>query len=180
MTRTGVDVLDRWQAADGTWVVIRPMHADDARRELRFIESLSSQTLYERTFSHRGTLVPGELRRLVRYDVREEVALVATIRRGRTEEFAAVIRLKKAPDAAPHEFALVVADAWQRRGIGLRLLEKLLEVSRHAGIARVVGYTFATNEAMKSLARRAGFHLRADPDDASLTLLEIDLTAAAR
>ena len=169
------DELDRWCTADGTEVVIRPLRSDDGALELRFIEALSPQTRYERTFSHRKGLAPGELRRLLRFDVREEVALAAVVRTHDADAFAAVARLKKSPDGQAFEFAIVVADAWQRHGIGARLLGRLLEFARSAGIRRVVGSTFATNEAMKGLAREAGFALRADPDDAAVTLLEIDL-----
>lgn len=48
-------------------------------------------------------------------------------------------------------------------------------MARRAGIPRIIGYTFATNEAMKGLARKAGFKVRSDPEDASLSILEIDL-----
>ena len=174
--RPDADVLERWQAADGTQFALRPMRSDDAQRELEFVQSLSPQTRYERTFSHRGALAPGELRKLIRFDVREEVALVAVANPDAAGTFAAVARLKKVPGTDECEFAIVVADHWQHRGVGIRLLGKLLEVSQRAGIARVIGYTFSTNEAMKALARKAGFALRSDPADPSVTRLEIDLS----
>src|SRR5512134_784135 len=171
--RPDADVLERWRAADGMELQIRPLRSDDAGRELEFVRSLSPQTRYERTFSHRGDLAPGELAKLIRFDVREEVALVAVADPDATGAFAAVARLKKVPGTDQCEFAIVVADHWQRRGVGLRLLGKLLEVSRRAGIARVIGYTFSTNEAMKNLGRKAGFTLRSDPADPGVTLLAI-------
>lgn len=173
--RREADELDRWRMADGTPVLIRPIRSDDAAQEVRFLLSLSQQTRYERTFSHRGLLAPGELRRLIRFDIRQEIALVAVAAADTGDEFVAVARLKKLPDSNACEFAIVVADAWHHRGIGVRLLNKLLDVARRGGIARVVGYTFATNEAMKRLAAKSGFTLRPDPDDASATILEIAL-----
>lgn len=172
--RRAAEELDRWRTPGGTELVLRPVRPDDEARELRFLDSLSPQTLYERTFSHRKGLAPGELLRLVRFDVREEIALVAVIP-DRDDEFAAVVRLRKSPDGRVFEFAIVVGDAWQRQGIGARLLGNLLEFARAAGIERVVGSTFATNEAMKCLARKAGFALRADPDDPTVSLLKTDL-----
>lgn len=173
--RPDADELERWQAPDGTPLVIRPLRADEAEQELHFLESLSRQTRYERTFSHRGMLAPGELDKLVHFDVHREVALVAAVPGEGQDAFAAVARLKKSAGGDQFEFAIVVSDAWQRRGIGTRLLDKLLEVARRAGIPRIVGYTFATNEAMKGLARKAGFKVRSDPEDASMSVLEIDL-----
>jgi GNAT superfamily N-acetyltransferase len=84
----------------------------------------------QRTFSHRGALESGELSRLVRFDVRREVALVAVVRGERPDTYAAVARLTKSAAGDVFEFAIVVSDAWQRRGIGARLLGKLLEAAR--------------------------------------------------
>jgi acetyltransferase len=102
---------------------------------------------------------------------------VAAVQGDASDAFAAVARLKKSPGGEVFEFAIVVSDAWQHRGVGARLLDKLLEVAQRAGIVRVIGYTFATNEAMKGLARKSGFTVRSDPEDASLSILEIDLRA---
>lgn len=174
LDRPSPEVLERWCTRAGVEVVIRPVAADDAAREWRFMRGLSPQTRYERAFSHRR-LMPGELRGLVRFDVRREIALCAATGRKPDEEFVAVARLKKSPDGVQCEFALVVGDAWQRQGIGWRLLSKLLEVAKLAGVRQVTGHTFSTNQPMKELARKVGFALTPDPDDATVMLLSIDL-----
>jgi hypothetical protein len=69
------------------------------------------------------------------------------------DELVAVARLKRLPDTNACEIAIVVADAWHHCRISVRPLDKLLD----ALDARVVGFTFATNEAMKRLAAKAGF-----------------------
>lgn len=167
------EVIERWTTAAGVELLLRPVHPDDARREVRFLESLSPQTRYERAFSHRG-LLPGELRKLVRFDVRREIALlVATA--DAEQRIVAVARLKKSPDGHGCEFALVVGDAWQRQGVGGRLLRRLLAVARTAGIDTVTGHTLSTNTPMKALARALGFTLAPDPDDGTVTLLTLQL-----
>jgi acetyltransferase len=174
LTRPRPEVFERWHARDGTPLSIRPMGADDAGRELRFIESLSPQSRYERVFSHRS-LKPGELRALVRFDVRREIALVVTTGTPPDETFVAVARLKKDDGGHGSEFGLAVGDAWQRQGVGRRLLDTLLAVARQAGVRRVEGRTLATNTAMKGLARSLGFAVVPDPADATVTLLSVDL-----
>lgn len=166
-------MLERWRSPTGVDLLIRPVAADDAAREVRFLQSLSSQSRYERVFSHRG-LLPGELRQLVRFDIRREIALLAATGSGPDEEIVAVARLKK-DEGGDTEFAIVVGDSWQRQGVGARLLERLLAVAKLAGIRHVGGLTLATNEPMKALCRRLGFSLRPDPADATVTLLSIDL-----
>jgi acetyltransferase len=174
-TRRPPEVLDQWQAADGRALLIRPLFSDDTARELRFLESLSSDARYERLGGHRSTLLPGELRQLVRFDVRREVALLAAVGGsagvdGADEEIIGVARLHNTGEGRC-EFALVVGDAWQRSGVGARLLGRLLEVARSAGVVEVTGTTRAGNEAMKALARKLGFTLTPEPDDATLVRL---------
>jgi acetyltransferase len=170
-------VLERWPAANGRTLVIRPLFSDDMTRELRFLESLSSDTLYERLLGHRSVLRPGELRELVHFDVRREVALLAAATAPGEEEIIAVARLRNADDAAGvGEFALVVSDAWQHAGVGTRLLERLLQVARQAGVRQVTGTTRSSNSPMKRLASKLGFTLAPDPEDGSLTSLTLDLT----
>ncbi|MCA3217958.1 MAG: GNAT family N-acetyltransferase [Burkholderiales bacterium] len=173
-------VLERWQAADGRVLVIRPLFSDDMTREPRFLESLSTDTRYERLFGHRGVLRPGEPRQLVNFDVRREVALLAAAAEPGDEEIIAVARPRNSDDAAGvGEFALVVSDAWQHMGIGTHLLERLLHVARQAGVREVTGTTRSSNTPMKRLARKLGFALAPDPEDASLTRLSLDLTRPA-
>lgn len=177
LPRRTPQVLERWRSPIGVELLIRPVAADDAGRELRFIESLSPQTRYERVFSHRGLLQPGELQQLVRFDIRREIALLVAAGDGPDEEIVAVARLKKSDLAGEpdYEFAVVVGDSWQRQGIGERLLRRLLAVAKLAGIGRVSGVTMAINTSMKALCRKVGFRLRPGPEDATVTLLEIDL-----
>ena len=172
--RPAPEILDRWRTRDGTELLIRPVAADDGARELRFIESLSPQTRYERVFAHRG-LLPGELRRLVRFDVRQEIALLAAAGAEADPQIVAVARLRRRAEPAAAEFAIVVGDAWQRQGIGARLLAALVDVARRAGIRTISGHTLATNVALKALCRALGFSARADPQDATVAILTLDL-----
>lgn len=166
--------IDRWRSHAGEDLLIRSVGADDAALEVAFLRRLSPQTLYERVFSYRK-LRPGELRQLVQFDVRREIALLAAAERDDGEEVLAVARLKKNAVGTQCEFAIVVSDHAQRRGIGERLLRNLLAIARQAGIGKVTGHTLATNSAMKSLCRKLGFSARPDPEDATVTLLSIVL-----
>ena len=57
------------------------------------------------------------------------------------------------------EFAIVVADAWQGRGIGRRLLAKLIEVARRRGVRRLYGEILRMNRQMLELVQNLGFNL---------------------
>jgi acetyltransferase len=161
---------------DGTSIVIRPIRADDDALEREFIGGLSSATRYNRLLSGRK-LTPDEIRHLTRIDYQREMAFIALTADGRRERILGVARYVRDADAGGAEFALVVADAWQRKGVGRVLLETLLRHAESAGIARLHGITLASNQAMQNLARKLGFALRQDPQDATVRLAEMDFGA---
>ena len=78
-------------------------------------------------------------------------------------------------DGGRGEFAIAVADPWQRRGIGARLLAALTAAARRARIAALEGEILRTNAAMLKFVLRAGYRLRICPGDARLTIAERDL-----
>ena len=55
------------------------------------------------------------------------------------------------------EFAISVCDGWQNRGLGSALLSALQSRAISLGYFGLSGETFKTNDAMKALARKAGF-----------------------
>jgi acetyltransferase len=61
------------------------------------------------------------------------------------------------PDARSCEFALVVADDWQRRGLGHALLDRLVAIARERGLERMVGWVSAESAAMLRLTNGLGF-----------------------
>jgi GNAT superfamily N-acetyltransferase len=76
---------------------------------------------------------------------------------------------------ATAEVALVVADDWQGLGVGRGLLSWLANEARRRGLRALVLETLIGNRAMQSLARRAGFTLSRDPDDADTVVGRQDL-----
>jgi GNAT superfamily N-acetyltransferase len=76
------------------------------------------------------------------------------------------------------EFAVVVADDWQRLGLARRLLESLLRSAAEEGLQRLVGDVLATNSAMLALARGLGFRVLRHPDGgAQIVRVQRDLQA---
>lgn len=172
-------VIDRWQHADGTELTIRSIRADDLAREEAFLRHLSPQSAYQRMMSVRFP-TPQELRRFTDIDPRHEIALVITRQNEGREEQIAVARCIDLDDhgrfSGDAEFAIVIADAWQARGLGTRLMTRLIEAARAHGVRRLVGYTLSDNTGMLRLARSLGFELSRQPGEASVTGLALDLS----
>ena len=57
------------------------------------------------------------------------------------------------------EFAIVVADEFQKSGIGTELLRRLIEIGRSEGVKTIVADILAENTGMQKIAQRLGFKL---------------------
>lgn len=97
----------------------------------------------------------GPLRhRLTDLDGRHRVALVAEAVDGCAVTPVGVVRLADVGDGSA-DVAIAVVDAWQRRGVGRRLLDAAAELAARLGYTELGGQVLPENAAMRGLARRA-------------------------
>ena len=114
------------------------------------------------------------LARFTQVDYDRELALVALPREpqgGVGEDFVAVARYVLAGDDALAEFAIVVADAWQHRGVGRALMQRLMDVARANGVTRLEGAVLRANASMLRFATSLGFTARVDADSPDQVLV---------
>ena len=122
---------ERWAAADGTAVTIRPIRAADLALEFEFASALSFRTRYQRLMSARTPSLE-ELRRFTEIDPERELALIATVRAEGRERQVGVVRYVREASPERAEIAIVLADDWQGRGLGTRLLLGLIAAASEA------------------------------------------------
>jgi len=148
---------------DGTRVLVRPMRPEDVELEKQFFDGLSERSRYQRFMQHLPQLSPRMLARFTQLDYDRELALVVVkenqVKENQVHEnqFIAVGRYAPTAEGETAEFALVVADAWQARGLGRILLERLRQEARKAGYKALYGHILHANHEMLDLARRLGF-----------------------
>jgi acetyltransferase len=161
------------KSRDGTPVHIRAIQPEDAELERRFIDALSEQTRYFRFFYRLTSLTPAMLARFTQVDYDRELALVAIVADpqgpGR-QSFIGVARYIGNPDQESAEFAVVVADAWQNRGIARLLMERLIGCARRKGLKRLEGSVLRTNTNMIKFVTALGFEIHDDPTDTEQVL----------
>ncbi|AOV18253.1 GNAT family N-acetyltransferase [Acidihalobacter aeolianus] len=161
----------QWQLADGTGIRIRPIRPEDAEVEQTFVQGLSEESRYFRFRQTLNALTPEMLVRFTQIDYDREMAFIAVTGPEETETEIGVARYIANPDRESCEFALVVADEWQRRGIGTRLMEILMRTAHDRGLRRMEGEVVASNQSMLALVARLGFERRAHPDDAEVRIV---------
>ncbi len=155
-----------WQLADGTDVQVRPIRPEDAEIEQYFVQNLSPESKYFRFMQSMDKLTPMMLARFTQIDYDREMALVAVINEHTDQaRILAVARYVSYPDAKSCEFALTVADAWQNRGIGSQLMQRLMNVARDRGIEIMEGEVLSNNRKMLRVCERLGFQIVHDSDE---------------
>jgi acetyltransferase len=163
-------LISTWTVPSGTAVTIRPIKPEDAELESEFVRSLSAETKYYRFMNTMRELPPAMVARLTQIDYDREMAFVATLNVEGIEKEIGVCRYAVNPDGESCEFAVVVADDWQHRGLARKLMGVLIETARSRGIQYMNGVFLANNDRMLKFVQRLGFVLSNDPEDSSVKL----------
>jgi acetyltransferase len=163
------------QLSDGTDITIRPVRPEDAEIKKAFWKRLSPESKFLR-FGRRFTELTTEmLVRFTQIDYNREMALIATTMQKRKEVEIAVARYKTNPDGRTAEFAVVVADDWQHKGIGSRILRSLISVAKAKGIRELLGEVHSANAPTMNLLKRLGFTVRPSKDESGTKLCQLSL-----
>ena len=159
-------LVQEWEQPNGLVITIRPIRPEDAEMEQDFVKNLSDESKYYRFMDTLRELTQSMLVRFTQIDYDREMALVATLpeKDGKTVQIA-VARYVTNPDGETVEFALAVADAWQKHGIGRKLMSALIESARLKGYRAIVGDVLSQNTKMFRLMGSLGFTIHPHPDD---------------
>jgi GNAT superfamily N-acetyltransferase len=143
------------ELSDGSPLEIRPLRADDKAGLAAGFERLSALSRYRRFLSPTADLTPKQLAYLTEVDHHDHEALVA-IEPSSSDGLgvARYVRSREEPEQA--EFAVAVADDWQRRGLGTLLLRHLAARAREERITQFTGLVLASNEPVRHLLQTLG------------------------
>jgi GNAT superfamily N-acetyltransferase len=130
------------QLRDGSHMLIRPVTPEDKALLTRLFSELSLETRYRRFFMAVREMDEARFAFLTELDHHDREALVAV--ESVSGAGAGVARYVRIGDDVA-EPAVVVADRWQRLGLGSVLLERLTSRALEVGIARFRGLVLAEN-----------------------------------
>ncbi len=169
-----------WPLRGGGEYTIRPIHPDDAQMLQDLVQNLSPESRYYRFVSSMTELPPSMLSRLTLIDYDREMALVAIHRERKagedgeiveTERVVGVSRYITNPDKSSCEFSLVVADDFNGKGLGSRLMLSIMEEARDKGLAEIEGLVLANNPGMLKLMKGLGFQIKPFAEDPDFKLV---------
>jgi acetyltransferase len=161
-------LVTKWQLPNGTDMVIRPIRPEDAEIEQTFIRKLSQQAKYFRFMQSITELSPQLLARFTQIDYNREMALIAVVNEDGQETEIGVARYITNPDGKSCEFAIVIADNWQRQGIAHRLMRLLIETARSHALMIMEGDVLADNREMLNLVSKLGFRIHPSEEETNM------------
>ena len=170
-----------WSLRDGRQVTIRPIRPEDEPLMVTFHGRLSERSVYFRYFhlmKLNQRVAHERLTRICFIDYEREMALVAEWRDPATGEPAiiGVGRLTKVHGTAEAEIAVLVADEFQRLGLGGELMRRVIAVATAERLSAIHGDVLTDNIEMIRLGERHGFTVSARPDDPQVMRMSLDLT----
>jgi acetyltransferase len=158
---------------DGTTVLLRPIRPEDEPLEHEFLSGLSEETMRTRFFSPIKEITHEMLVRFCNIDYEREMAIVAEIREGQKRKIVGIGRLIAEPPFDAAEFAVLVHDDYQGKGLGYKLVDVLIGIAHDKDLEKMYGTVLSENEKMLAVCRKLGFQAKRLPDGISEVVLEL-------
>jgi len=149
--------IQDWTCRDGRQVTLRPICQEDRFLEKEFIEHLSVESSRFRFFDTIAEATPEMLTQFCHIDYVHEMAIIAEYSSGDEKRNVGVGRLIIESDTGSGEFAIVVADDFQASGLGMKLLNILIDIGRERELKSIYGIVMQDNWKMIRLAKKLGF-----------------------
>ena len=158
---------------DGTCVPVREIRAEDAAALQRLVGRSSERSIELRFLGPMKELSDEKARRFAEVDGVDRFALVALDPEDE-DEIVAVVRYEREGGTDGAEYAALVEDRFQGRGLGIGLTRRLIEAARERGIGRLHALVLRENRRMLGLLRSLEFPERRRWEN-DLEHIEIDL-----
>ncbi len=137
---------------DGVCVTVREIRPTDAAALQRLVARSSDRSVHLRFFGPLKRLSDKQARRFAEVDGRDRFALVALDPED-PEEIVGVVRYEREPGTDAAEYAALVEDRFQDRGLGIGLTRYLIEAARENGLKRLYALVMRENTGMLHLLR---------------------------
>ncbi len=161
---------------DGQQATIRAIRPEDAELERDFVHRLSEQSRFLRFMFGLQDLSPAMLSKFTQIDYDRELALIVVLPLpDGTEQQIGVARYIALQDEETCEFAIVVSDEWQGKGVARHLFQRLIDIARDRQMKVMTGITLRENTRMIDLSRSLGFATRSDTDEPELVRMTLTL-----
>ncbi|MGD0229451.1 MAG: GNAT family N-acetyltransferase [Syntrophorhabdales bacterium] len=148
-----------YMLSDGRQVLLRPIRPEDEPLEYEMLASLSPETVRGRFFQSIANLSHAELTRFCNIDYEREMAFVAELGQDAVRRIVGVSRIIIESDFRAGEFAVLVQDDYQNKGLGYKMLDMVIGVAQEKKLEMLYGIVLSDNYRMLNICRQSGFTL---------------------
>jgi acyl-CoA hydrolase/GNAT superfamily N-acetyltransferase len=148
---------------DGAQVRVRAARQTDESNVHALLYALSPESVYQRYFTARQVHPRSEVLAVLETDPRSSCALVAE--RIEDGSLLGVARYDLDQTSRMGELGIVVAEGWQKRGVGTALVRRLMEVGKPHGVKGLRADVLMSNHGMIGVLRRVGLREIPLPED---------------
>ncbi|MGD0782814.1 MAG: GNAT family N-acetyltransferase, partial [Candidatus Aminicenantales bacterium] len=149
---------------EGGECLLRPIKPEDEPLWMELLGKCSRESIYQR---FRGFFSWASHDVAVRYcyvDYDRDLAIVAETKENGRRILMGIGRLVSDPMKTTAEYAVLIGDPWQEKGLGGILTDYCLEIARDWGVREVVAVTNSDNPRMVAVFEKRVFAMRPDPD----------------
>ena len=145
---------------DGTSALLRPIKPEDENMWQEMFDTFSDDAVRFRFFRMIKN-TPHEMRtRYCNIDYDREIAIVAEINEKLKRRILGVSRMIITPGQNEEaEYALIVSDEWQRKGLGSEFIDYTIEIARDKGLKKLTGVVLKDNIPMINLCKEKKFKI---------------------
>ena len=156
-----IQYIEPVKLSDGNIIQLRPIHPADGQKALSFKDKLSTDSLYNRFLGQAPKITEKLVKRMTILDYSQEMAIVAEAPKQDTKEkeIVAVARLAKVQEYEA-EFAIIITDAWQGKGLGLIMTNHMIDIAKDMGFQKVSAWFFSHNSKMADIFIEKGFVIK--------------------
>ena len=169
---------ERIQLADGSHFLLRPIRPEDEPAVMRSFDRMSAEDIRLRFHTPLAQLSHQTAARLTQIDYHREMGIVAVAApfKGPHAEIYGGARITADPDNQTAEFWVTVLSDAKGRGLGQRLMNKIIDYARTSGIAQLFGKVLRENQHMLNLCQGLGFISVDVPDHPNLVEVRLKLS----
>jgi acetyltransferase len=156
-----------WRLKDGTDITLRPIKPEDEPLEYEMLTTLSRESLRVRFFSIIKDISHEMLMRFCNIDYDREMAMVAETYVDGKRRIIGISRLIVDSDGKKAEYAIVIHDDFQAKGLGYKMTDILIGLAQDKGLDEIYGSVLTENEKMLTVVQKLGFRIKREPDGIS-------------
>lgn len=145
---------------NGQTAILKPIKHEDESMWLEMFQNWSEETRYYRFFETVKVPLTNEfIAYCTNIDYDREIAIVAELDEEGQRKFLGVARLFVEPVRKTGEIAFVVTDSWRRQGLGSKLVDHIIEISKDKKLETIYAIMLQDNYMALGLMKKIGFYL---------------------